>query len=125
MNDDKYIYCTRHSCQKFTLICKLKCKHKSNCPDYSEYINLDIVPIAKNLIIKLVHQRSIYFSEDISKILPAANLKDDLNLDSLDVIEISVELESKFSFKIPDEDFNDWVTVQDVISTVTENINKL
>jgi acyl carrier protein len=57
-------------------------------------------------------------------ITPEANLKDTLELDSLDYIDLVVVIESNFSFKVKPEDFAGIVTFQDfydyVIGKVTE-----
>jgi acyl carrier protein len=57
-------------------------------------------------------------------ITPEANLKDTLELDSLDYIDLVVVMESNFSFKVKPEDFTAIITFQDfydyVIGKVTE-----
>ena len=54
----------------------------------------------------------------------AGNLKETLDLDSLDYIDLVVVIENNFSFKVRPEDFTDIITFQDfydyVISKVTE-----
>lgn len=56
-------------------------------------------------------------------ITPEANLKETLELDSLDYIDLVVVIESNFSFKVKPEDFTNIVTFQDfydyVIAKVT------
>jgi acyl carrier protein len=56
-------------------------------------------------------------------IRPEANLKETLELDSLDYIDLVVVIESNFSFKVKPEDFTSIVTFQDfydyVIAKVT------
>jgi acyl carrier protein len=56
-------------------------------------------------------------------IRPEANLKETLELDSLDYIDLVVVIESNFSFKVKPEDFTNIVTFQDfydyVIAKVT------
>ena len=57
-------------------------------------------------------------------ITPEANLKETLELDSLDYIDLVVVIESNFSFKVKPEDFSGIITFQDfydyVIGKVTE-----
>ena len=57
-------------------------------------------------------------------ITPGANLKETLELDSLDYIDLVVVIESNFSFKVKPEDFTNILTFQDfydyVIGKVTE-----
>ena len=53
------------------------------------------------------------FEVDPEKITPDANLKETLELDSLDYIDLVVAIESNFSFKVKPEDFIGIVTFQD------------
>ena len=57
-------------------------------------------------------------------ITPEANLKETLELDSLDYIDLVVVIESNFSFKVNPEYFSGIITFQDfydyVIGKVTE-----
>jgi acyl carrier protein len=45
------------------------------------------------------------FEVDASKITPEANLKETLDLDSLDYVDLVVIIESNFGFKVVGEDF--------------------
>jgi len=58
------------------------------------------------------------FEVDAEKITPDANLKDTLQLDSLDYIDLVVAIESNFSFKVKPEDFTGIVTFQDLYDYV-------
>ena len=49
------------------------------------------------------------------------SLTDDLGFDSLDAVELIMELESKFSVKIADEDVPDMKTVSDVVELVIKH----
>lgn len=51
-----------------------------------------------------------------SKVTPSASFINDLGADSLDTVELIMELENRFNIQIPDED-------QDKISTVGDAIN--
>lgn len=53
------------------------------------------------------------FEVDESKITPDANLKDTLELDSLDYVDLVVVIESNFGFKVKGEDFLTIHTFQD------------
>lgn len=55
-------------------------------------------------------------------VTPSLELFNDLNNDSLDLVEILIELEDEFRFEIVDEDFLHLVTVQEVIDFVTINL---
>ena len=67
------------------------------------------------------------FEVEASKISPDANLKETLELDSLDYIDLVVVIESNFGFKVKPEDFISIVTFQNfydyVISRVAEKVN--
>ena len=63
------------------------------------------------------------FEIDADKILPEANLKETLNLDSLDYIDLVVIIESNFSFKVKPEDFSNIATFQDFYEYVISRVN--
>ena len=63
------------------------------------------------------------FEIDADKILPEANLKETLNLDSLDYIDLVVIIESNFSFKVKPEDFANITTFQDFYDYVISRVN--
>ncbi|HTJ49139.1 MAG TPA: acyl carrier protein [Cyclobacteriaceae bacterium] len=67
------------------------------------------------------------FEVDEAKISPEANLRETLELDSLDYIDLVVVIESNFGFKVKPEDFVGIVTFQNfydyVISRVGEKVN--
>ena len=52
------------------------------------------------------------FEIDAEKITPEANLRETLELDSLDYIDLVVVIESNFGFKVKPEDFAGIVTFQ-------------
>lgn len=55
---------------------------------------------------------------EIDTVTPDVNIKDDLGADSLDVIEIIMDIEKEFSIDIPDHTYESVVTVGDIISEV-------
>jgi len=67
------------------------------------------------------------FEVDASRITPDANLRETLELDSLDYIDLVVVIESNFGFKVKPEDFISIVTFQNfydyVIARVGEKVN--
>ena len=63
------------------------------------------------------------FEVDADKIQPEANLKETLELDSLDYIDLVVIIESNFSFKVKPEDFTGIVTFQDFYDYVISKVN--
>jgi len=54
---------------------------------------------------------------DESKIVPA-RFSDDLNADSLDLVEMIMSLEEEFGVEIPDEDAEKILTVGDALSYI-------
>lgn len=53
-----------------------------------------------------------------SEVTPEASFKDDLGADSLDVVELVMELEDEFGLEISDEDAEKITTVQDVVTYI-------
>ena len=52
------------------------------------------------------------------EVTPEKNFVDDLDIDSLSMVEIAVAAQDKFGVEIPDEQLKDLKTVQDVIDYV-------
>jgi len=59
------------------------------------------------------------FEVDAEKITPGANMKETLQLDSLDYIDLVVAIESNFAFKVKPEDFTGITTFQDLYDYVS------
>jgi acyl carrier protein len=57
---------------------------------------------------------------EFSEVTPEATILEDLGADSLDVVELVMELEEKFDIEIPDEDVERMRTVGDMERYVTE-----
>lgn len=55
---------------------------------------------------------------DEAQVKPEASFKDDLGADSLDVVELVMELEDEFDIEISDEEAEKIATVGDVISYI-------
>ena len=63
---------------------------------------------------------------DEEEVLPAASFVEDLNADSLDLVELIMSLEEEFSpegdpIEIPDEDAEKIVTVQDAVDYLKDH----
>ena len=52
-----------------------------------------------------------------------ANLKDDLNIDSLAAVELALELETEFDIRIEDKELAKLVTVNDVVEILNQKTN--
>jgi acyl carrier protein len=62
------------------------------------------------------------FEVDPAKITPQANLKETLELDSLDYIDLVVVVENNLGFKVKPEDFVGITSFQDFYNYVTARI---
>jgi acyl carrier protein len=62
------------------------------------------------------------FEVDEAKITPEANLRETLELDSLDYIDLVVVIESNFGFKVKPEDFTTIVTFQNFYDYVSSRL---
>jgi acyl carrier protein len=70
-------------------------------------------------IITIAHK---FFGIHKEQIKPESRFKEDLGLDSLDTIELVLELETAFDISIPDEDALDFKKVSDVKKYIEQNI---
>lgn len=59
---------------------------------------------------------------DESKISLNASLKEDLGIDSLDSVEIILELESRFNVKIEDDEATNIKTVEDMVKILESKL---
>ena len=60
---------------------------------------------------------------DGSKITPQANLRETLELDSLDYIDLVVVIESNFGVKVKAEEFGEIVTFKDFYDYINEKLS--
>lgn len=56
-----------------------------------------------------------------AEVTPQASFVDDLNADSLDLVELIMSLEEEFGLEIPDEDAEKIRTVQEAVDYVDEH----
>jgi len=61
---------------------------------------------------------------DASKVKPEAKFREDLEADSLDLVELIMAFEEKFGGEISDEDAQKISTVGDAVSYVEEHLKK-
>ena len=70
--------------------------------------------------VKEVLMEAINVDEDMIKL--EANLKDDLGIDSLAAVELSLELETEFDVRIEDEELAKLVTVADIVNLLESKV---
>ncbi len=63
------------------------------------------------------------FEVDENELKPEANLKETLELDSLDFVDLVVIIESNFGFKVVAEDFTNIITLQDFYDYIVTKVS--
>jgi acyl carrier protein len=58
---------------------------------------------------------------DEGEVTPEASFREDLEADSLDLVELIMELEEQFGMEIPDEDAEKITTVEEAVDYVSEH----
>lgn len=84
----------------------------------SDFSFEDIIKIVKKSITKVSHLK-------YNEISPEDNLSEDLELDSLSLIELVVDLETYFGLRIAEEDLDDIITVEDACRLVETKLKNL
>ncbi len=79
-----------------------------------ELQNSEILEEVKNAL-------SEHLGVDKAEIKEDSKLVDDLGADSLDLVELTMDLEEKFDMKIPDEDVSKLVDVKSIVEYVTSH----
>lgn len=62
------------------------------------------------------------FEVEETALIPAANLKEALDLDSLDYIDLVVAIESNFGFKVKAEDFQNMHIMDDLYNYISTRV---
>jgi len=79
----------------------------------------------KHEIVEKINQFLVEeFEVEPAKINPEANLRETLELDSLDYIDLVVVIESNFGFKVKPEDFISIATFQDFYDYVLRQVGE-
>ena len=63
------------------------------------------------------------FEVEAEELVPGANLKDSVGLDSLDFVDLVVAVESNFGVKLVGEDFVNIVTLQDFYDLIERKLD--
>ena len=77
----------------------------------------------EEIIEKINHFLAEEFEIDVDTITPEATLKETLDLDSLDYVDLVVIIESNFGFKVTGEDFMHIRSFQDIYDYVIQKVN--
>ncbi|MEN8240464.1 MAG: acyl carrier protein [Chloroflexota bacterium] len=78
---------------------------------------MDVFAEIKGIIVDLL-------GADEGKITPEAKFREDLEADSLDIVELIMAFEDKFGSEISDEDAQKITTVGDAVKYIEEQIAK-
>lgn len=60
---------------------------------------------------------------EAGKIVPEAHLLRDLDLDSLDTVEMTLGVEDRFGVEIADEELEDVTTIADVVEVINKKLS--
>jgi acyl carrier protein len=66
----------------------------------------------------ILHEVAGVNAEDVT---PEKSFVDDLDVDSLSMVEVAMAVEEKFNAKIPDDQLSDLKTVQDAITYIKQH----
>lgn len=76
----------------------------------------------KKIVETVVEKVAEKLSMDIKNITENAKFSEDLNADSLDMVDLVMEIEETYDIKIPDEDVENFKTVKDVIDYLVSKL---
>lgn len=76
---------------------------------------MDIFAQVKEIVVELL-------DVDEDQVTPEASFKDDLEADSLDLVELLMAFEEKFGAPIPDEDVKNIKTVGDAVTYIEKRL---
>ncbi len=79
------------------------------------------MPTAVEIEEKVIQIASEQLSVDKSEIARETSFQDDLNADSLDIVELVMELEDEFELTIPDEEAEKLKTIGEAIDYIAKN----
>ncbi|MBN1599216.1 MAG: acyl carrier protein [Bacteroidales bacterium] len=72
----------------------------------------------EDVIVKVNEFLTDEFELEADRVVPDANLRDDLEIESLDFVDIAVEIEKEFGFKIKGEDMIGVKTLDDLYNYI-------
>ncbi|AUW95688.1 phosphopantetheine-binding protein [Streptococcus pluranimalium] len=72
-------------------------------------------------VVKVIRQQR---HEDDLPVTPEMSLRDDLGVDSIELMEFVIALEDEFNINIPDEDVDQMVRMSDLLTYLDKKVNK-
>ena len=72
-------------------------------------------------VVKVIRQQR---HEDDLPVIPEMSLRDDLGVDSIELMEFVIALEDEFNINIPDEDVDQMVRMSDLLTYLDKKVNK-
>lgn len=75
-----------------------------------------------NISNRVKHIVAKYLGVEEEKVKESSDLADDLGADSLDTVELILQIEEEFAVEIPDEVGENIKTVKDIINYLKENL---
>jgi acyl carrier protein len=82
------------------------------------------ITMNKNEVVRKINDFLVdEFEVDEGEISPNANLKETLDLDSLDYVDLVAVIENHFGFKVQNEDFRNINTFQDFYDYIINKVN--
>ena len=73
-------------------------------------------------VCKVIASNVMMDEVDANSISEVTNLEEDLNMDSLDAVEVVMALEDAFDVTIPDEDAEKFRTIGDIVAYIEQNV---
>jgi acyl carrier protein len=86
------------------------------CKGPGDYLSEDSI---ESKVIQIIAEQ-LSLRED--EIKAESRFVDDLGADSLDIVELIMEMEEEFDIEIPDEEVEKMITVQDVVSYISQHV---
>ncbi|MCH5489955.1 acyl carrier protein [Pseudomonas syringae] len=74
----------------------------------------DVMTVVKELV-------AHYLEAAVEDVKPTSDITKDFKNSSLEIVELGMALEEEFNIKIPDEDFEKFKTVQNIVDYISKN----
>ena len=76
----------------------------------------------KNIIFRIVRQ--IAPEADFDKLLPEENLREALDIDSFDFLNVIIGISKEFGVEVPESDYSKIVSLADMVNYLSERIGQ-